>query len=187
MLPYRTIAIPTSVAESVRATLASPRYGHPAHCEVAAGYGPCRHCLRTFLIGAERRILFTYDAFEGLERLPLPGPIFVHADACERYPEEGGFPERLRSYPLTLNGYGRGRRLAVQEYVEDGEVEAAIGRILARPEVDYIHVRDTEAGCYDLRIERAATPADGTITEDEFTCGLPTKTPRRRTKSGAPF
>jgi hypothetical protein len=27
-------------------------------------------------------------------------------------------------------------------------------RLLARPDVDYIHVRDTEAGCFDCRIER---------------------------------
>jgi hypothetical protein len=27
--------------------------------------------------------------------------------------------------------------------------------MLGRDDVDYIHVRDTEAGCYDLRIERA--------------------------------
>lgn len=169
MLPYRTIAIPTSVAESVRTTLTSPRYGHPAHTETAAGYGPCRHCLRTFRVGAERRILFTYDAFDGLEPLPLPGPVFVHADPCERHPEDGGFPEGLRAHALTLDGYARGRRLAAQEYVRDGEVEAAIGRLFARRDVDYIHVRDMEAGCYDLRIERADAPASGAMAE-ELSC-----------------
>jgi hypothetical protein len=34
-------------------------------------------------------------------------------------------------------------------------VEPAIDRLLDRADVDYIHVRDTAAGCYDLRIERA--------------------------------
>jgi hypothetical protein len=170
MTAYRTIAIPTSAAESVRATLASPRYGHPAHSEIATGYGPCRHCLRTFRIGNERRILFTYDPFDGLEPLPLPGPVFVHAEACERHPEDGGFPEELRAHPLTFNGYARGRRLTAQEYVNDGEVEAVIGRLLARRDVDYIHVRDTEAGCYDLRIERADAPTSDAASEEEFSC-----------------
>lgn len=167
---HRTIAIPTSVAESVRATLASPRYGHPAHTAVATGYGPCRHCLRTFRIGEERRILFTYDPFDGLEPLPLPGPIFVHAEPCERHPEDGGFPEGLRAHPLTLNGYGRGRRLMAQEYVDDGGVEATIERLLARHDVDYIHVRDSEAGCYDLRIERMGAPAPEGTDDEEFSC-----------------
>jgi hypothetical protein len=40
--------------------------------------------------------------------------------------------------------------------VTDGEVETAIERLFSRPEIDYLHVRDTEAGCYDLRLERAA-------------------------------
>ena len=154
MSPYRAIAIPTPTAESVRATLKSPRYGHPAHLDVATGYGPCRHCLRTFQIGAERRILFTYDPFEAIEPLPLPGPIFVHAEACERYPEDAGFPEDLRSHSLTLNGYGRGRRLRSQEYVESERLDSTVARLLEDPSVAYIHVRDTKAGCYDLRLER---------------------------------
>lgn len=170
MTGYRTIAIPTPIAESVRATLASPRYGHPAHTEVAAGHGPCRHCLQTFRIGEERRVLFTYDPFDGLEPLPLPSPVFVHAEACERHPEGGGFPEGLRAHRLTFNAYARGRRLVAQEYVDDGDVETVIGRLLARPDVDYVHVRDTEAGCYDLRIERAEVPATGTAGEEERSC-----------------
>lgn len=155
-MPFRTIAIPTSIADSVRSTLLSPGYGHPAHAEVAGGYGPCRHCLRTFRVGAERRILFTLDPFAGVEALPLPGPVFIHEEGCDRYPEDGGFPGDLRPHALTLNAYARGRKLQTQEYVEDGNVEAAIERLLARPEIDYLHVRDTEAGCYDLRIERAS-------------------------------
>jgi hypothetical protein len=81
--------------------------------------------------------------------------VFIHEDECSRYPEDGGFPEDLRSHPLTLNAYARGRRLSAQEYVDDGAVEPVIDRLLARPDVDYIHVRDTQAGCYDLRIERS--------------------------------
>ena len=52
-MPFRTVAIPTSTADSVRTTLASPGYGHPAHVEVANGHGPCRHCLRTFRVESE--------------------------------------------------------------------------------------------------------------------------------------
>ena len=156
MISFHTVAIPTSAAEEVRATLASPGYGHPAHVEVAQGHGPCRHCLRTFRVGEERRILFTLDPFTSVEALPLPGPVYIHEDSCELYPIDGGFPDDLRSHVLTLEAYARGRKLQAQEYVEDGDVEAVIERLFARPEIDYIHVCDTEAGCFDLRIERAA-------------------------------
>ena len=151
---FRYVAIPTRVAEKVRETLASPGYGHPARVDVATGHGPCRHCLRTFDIGNERRILFTYDPFHGLEPFPLPGPVFVHEEPCERYPEDGGFPEDLRAHPLTLNAYGRGRRVIAQLRIDDGQVEDVLERLFADPAVAYVHVRDTAAGCYDLRVER---------------------------------
>jgi uncharacterized protein DUF1203 len=150
---FRVVAIPTKLADLVRSTMRSPGYGHPAHEEVATGYGPCRHCLRDFQIGKERRILFTYDPFYGLEPLPLPGPVFIHADPCERFSETAGFPKDIRSHRLTLAAYGAGRHLVMEEHVEDDEVEPLIVRLLEQAEVNYLHVRDTEAGCYDFRIE----------------------------------
>ena len=58
MSTLKVVAIPTKVAELVRSTMLSPGYGHPAHREVAKGYGPCRHCLRDFKVVEEERILF---------------------------------------------------------------------------------------------------------------------------------
>jgi hypothetical protein len=155
MPPFRVIAIPSEVADAVRSTHRSPGYGHPTHTEVATGHGPCRQCLRTFAVGHERRVLFTYDPFTGTESLPLPGPVFIHEAPCERYAEDGGFPVDMRSHPLTFNAYARGRQLRAQEYVADGCVEPVIERLLGRSDVDYIHVRDTRAGCFDFSIERA--------------------------------
>lgn len=154
MSEYRYIAIPQETADRVRQTMKSPGYGHPAHREVATGYGPCRLCLRTFEVGAEERILFTLDPFYGVENLPLPGPVFIHAEECVRYEENSGFPEDLLAHPLTFNGYAKGRRLLAEVHVEGSNVAAALNRIFANAEVDYVHVRDTLAGCYDLRVER---------------------------------
>ena len=39
--------------------------------------------------------------------------------------------------------------------VATGKVEGVIGKLLARRDVDYLHVRDTAAGCYDFRVDRA--------------------------------
>ena len=155
MQSYRVVAIGANVADGVRKTLRSPGYGHPAHSEVATGYGPCRQCLRTFAIGNERRILFTYDSFQGKESLPLPGPVFIHEHDCDRYPEDGGFPVDMLRHRLTLNAYGTGRRLLAQRYVSNGVVEEELQRLLEDRDVAYVHVRDTDAGCYDFAIERA--------------------------------
>jgi hypothetical protein len=158
MIPIRVVAISTEIAEAVRSKHKDPRYGHPAHTEIAGEGAPCRHCLQIITAGSERATLFTYDAFEGSESLPLPGPVYIHAEACERYPEDGGFPTMLRKSPRTLNGYARGRRLVATEYVENGDVDAGIEKLFALTDVDYIHVRSTTAGCYTFRIERADRP-----------------------------
>jgi hypothetical protein len=154
MPPYRVVAIPDEIAGQVRATLKSPQYGHPAHVSVATGYGPCRSCLRTFRQGEEERVLFTYNPFEALDSYPSPGPVFVHHEDCPRYDGES-FPEELRPLPLTLEAYGRDRWILERERVADGEVDGAVERLFAKPGVEYIHVRNSEAGCYIARIERA--------------------------------
>jgi hypothetical protein len=156
MPSFRTIPIPTALAESARRDRRSPQYGHPAHVERATGYGPCRLCLNTFNVGEEDRLLFTYNPFDGLDPYPSPGPIFVHADGCVAHPPEKEFPEALRALPLTLEGYGAERWIVARERVTDGDVDTAAARLFAHPNVSYIHVRNTEAGCYIARLEPAA-------------------------------
>ena len=155
-MDYRIIAIPTKVADLVRSTGQAPGYGHPAHTELAAGHGPCRHCLQTFHIGQEQRTLFTYDPFHGMEQLPLPGPIFIHAESCSRYPEYAGYPPSMMEHAAVISAYARGRKLIAEVEATTGHQESAVRKLLARPEVDYLHVRDREAGCFDFRVERSA-------------------------------
>src|ERR1051326_6971120 len=109
MAGFRTIPIDSAICNEVRGTLRSPQYGHPAHVESAAGYGPCRACLKQFRVGQEERILFTYNPFAGLDSYPSPGPVFVHADACEAFSAIEKFPDELRNLPLTLEAYGDDR------------------------------------------------------------------------------
>ncbi len=154
MQNVRILAIETEIAQQVRATLKAPVYGFPAHLEVAEDAAPCRHCLRT-IAPKERRILFTYDRFTGKESLPQPGPVYIHADGCPRYPESAGFPEELRGSPRTVEAYALGRRLKGQEYVADGRFEPIIEKLFADRGVDYLQINSTTAGCFTFRIERA--------------------------------
>ncbi len=153
MIPTRVIAISTELAESVRAAAKDPHYNFPIHTAVIKEGAPCRHCLKIIPAG-EQATLFTYDAFEAVEKLPLPGPVYIHANSCERYPEDAGFPAELKNSPRTLNAYAQGRRLLAQEYVENGTVDSAVEKLFTRTDVEYIHVRSTTAGCYTFRIER---------------------------------
>jgi hypothetical protein len=149
----RFCGIPEAVASEVRRTLTSPQYGHPAHREAASGYGPCRLCLRTFAVGAEDRILFTYQPFREPGSLPAPGPVFVHAEECSRY-DDSGFPPDFRAIPLVFEGYRLGGHLVTQERVGGRAPEEALAAVFADDRVDYVHVRNGEAGCFMARVER---------------------------------
>lgn len=152
-MTYRLEAIPESVAAEVRATMRAPGYGHPAHREVATGTGPCRLCLRTFEVGREERILFTYQPFTAPGTLPSPGPVFIHAAECPRYEVEG-LPESLRALPLVYDAYGEQGRLIAQERVGPAETEPALAALVGRTDVTYVHVRHGEAGCFVARVTR---------------------------------
>ena len=156
MTGFRTVPIDTTICEQARSTRKSPQYGHPAHVETAAGYGPCRSCLKQFRVGEEARLLFTYDPFAGLDAYPSPGPVFIHAEGCRAFSSAGDFPEELRALPLTLEAYGEDRLILRRERPHADEIEAAIHRCLETSGVRYVHVRNTEAGCFIARIERTA-------------------------------
>jgi hypothetical protein len=151
---FRVLPIAPALAEQVRSTLKSPQYGHPAHVERAAGYGPCRACLQQFRAGEEDRILFTYNPFAGLDEYPSPGPVFIHAKSCAAFAEAHAFPQELRSLPLTLEAYGEDRWIIARERPSEHEIERSIERLLNTSGVRYIHVRNSEAGCFIARIER---------------------------------
>jgi hypothetical protein len=151
---FRVSPIDSALAEKVRSTLKSPQYGHPAHMERATGYGPCRACLKQFRQGEEDRILFTYNPFQNLDEYPSPGPVFIHAELCPSYDAPGNFPEELRWLPLTLEAYGDDRWIIARERPSASEIESCVERLLQTSGVHYIHVRNTEAGCFIATIER---------------------------------
>lgn len=154
MAQFRIVAIPTETAEYVRSTHKSPRYGFPAHEEPAKPGSPCRHCLQNIKTGEQHSILFTYDRFEGLHEHPQPGPIYIHATDCPRYPEAAGFPEEMRPSPRTVEAYAAGRKLVAHQHVSDGGYESVFTDFFTNPEVSYLLVNSTTAGCFTFRVER---------------------------------
>jgi Protein of unknown function (DUF1203) len=150
----RMIAITSELAEKVRETKLSPGYGHPVIGAVAKGHGPCRHCLRPFVVGQDVRLLFTLNPFDGIAPIPQPGPVFVHEEACERYVEEAGYPAELLPFGVVLDGYDAQQMVVRREAAANGSQESAIEEMMRDPLVRYVMVRDAKAGCFDLRVER---------------------------------
>ncbi len=153
-MQYVIRGISQQVADEVRRTRLSPGYGHPAHLETASGTGPCRCCLRTFVPGKDRRLLFTYRPPTDSASLMAPGPVFIHAEHCEAFSGEG-FPEGLRELPLAFEARASGSRVIELSARRDVPAEAQMSVLFEELFAEWLHVRHAEAGCYIARVERA--------------------------------
>jgi hypothetical protein len=153
MRSYRIQGIPEALANDARHSMRSPQYGHPAHAELATGYGPCRLCLQTLEVGAEERLLFTHQSFTDPTALPAPGHVFIHRAGCERY-DGTELPDALRPLPLVVEAYGGGGALLAQRRVGSAPFEDVLETVLGQKEVAYAHLRNAEAGCFIARVDR---------------------------------
>jgi len=149
---FRIVPIRTEIAEAARHEAET---GAPDHVVVTAdspgGY-PCRHCLRWAQPG-ERMILFPFAAIAPGRPYSESGPIFVHAEPCERYAATDEFPPDFRS-GRVLRAYNSQRDMIAAEVVNGEEPEAVIERFLQKPETAFVHVRSASHGCYTMEVER---------------------------------
>lgn len=150
---YKVVPLSAEIARSVRENMKSAQYGHPAFADVAKGYGPCRVCLKTFRKGAEKRILFTYNAFENLSNLPLPSPVYIHKNECEAF-DENNFPPELIDLPILFEAFGDESELVKREIFDKENFEDQITELFNLDKVNFINIRNSEAGCFVARIER---------------------------------
>ncbi len=151
---YRVTPIDQATAAEVRRTLTAPGYGHLAHADVGDDAVPCRYCLRNIEPG-EKRLLFTYDSFAGVENYPLPGPVYIHAEECAPYDEPGRFPPAWRHKWLAFHAYAKGRQQITDGRSLDGDPDWVLGQLFADTRVEYVQVHSLAAGCFLLHVGRA--------------------------------
>ncbi len=120
---FRIVPIRTEIAEAARREAEA---GAPDHVFVTAdsprGY-PCRHCLRWAQPG-ERLILFPFAAIAPGRPYSESGPIFVHAEPCERYAKTHEFPPEFRK-GRVLRAYNSQHAIIAAE-VANGEGPEAV-------------------------------------------------------------
>lgn len=154
METINVIAMPTADAQRVRDAMHDD-FGNRLTPQVSDGSGPCRHCLR-YAAPGDSLLLFSYKPFDTVALYQEIGPVFVHADGCDRFPAEGGFPEDFGRRPLILRPYDANDDIhGSQVFAEAGEAESTARAMLADPAVAYVHARSRTRGCYLFRIERA--------------------------------
>jgi len=149
---FGIVPLATEVAATARRAAAS---GAPDHAMVVAdspGGFPCRHCLR-YAQSGERMILFPYAAIPAGHPYSESGPIFVHAEPCERYRATDEYPADFRK-GRVMRAYNSNYDMIDAEVVNGSAPEAIIEKLLQKPEIAFVDARSVTHGCYTFRIQR---------------------------------
>jgi hypothetical protein len=161
------ISMPTADARAYQAG-ALDANGQKPERHISNGTGvPCRHCQRD-VAADEPYLILAYRPFPQAQPYAEIGPIFLHAEPCDRYPVTGEMPAMfVKRERYLLKGYRADDRICygTGQIVASAEVAAAAARILARDEVAYVHVRSALNNCYQCRIERMSRPQAAGISD----------------------
>ena len=149
-------ALPT---EDIRALQrgGADAYGNRPERKISDGDGmPCRHCLKNIAAG-DAYLVLAYRPFQKLQPYAETGPIFLHAEECDRAIESEALPEVLDSPDYIVRGYGRDDRIVYGSggVIRTGDITARAETLFERDDIAYVHVRSARNNCYQCRIERA--------------------------------
>jgi hypothetical protein len=140
---FRIVPLPTEVAEEARHVAESGAADYAVvKVDSPTGY-PCRHCLRWAEPG-QRVILFPYASIPAGHPYSETGPIFVHAEPCERYSATRAF----RAYDADYN-------MIDAEVANGNKPEAVIEKLLQNSKTEFVDARSVARGCFTFRIQRA--------------------------------
>ena len=99
-------------------------------------------------------ILFPYASVPAGHPYSETGPIFVHAEPCERYSATREYPGELRR-GRVFRAYNASYSMIDAEVANGSEPEAIVEKLLQNPETAFVDARSVTHGCYTFRIERA--------------------------------
>jgi len=157
MTQVRFVSMPNQEAEAFWAG-GPDANGQKPEVHISDGSGvPCRHCQEDVIEGKSYLIL-AYRPFPEAQPYAETGPIFLHAEPCARYEENGRTPESYLKYEsYLLKGYGADDRIVygTGQHVPPKNMRDAVARIFERDDVRYVHVRSSLNNCFTCRIDRA--------------------------------
>jgi hypothetical protein len=82
------------------------------------------------------------------------GPIFVHAEKCERYSATHEYPTDFRN-GRVFRGYDAKYNIIQAEVLNGREPELLIQEFFENPQIAFLDVRSVTHGCFTFRIQRA--------------------------------
>ncbi|GEM_PF-175089 len=145
-------AIPAAELDAIRAA-GRDEAGNPLEVQVHRdGGAPLRCCLREARPG-ERLLLIAYTPPGTAGAYAERGPVFIHAGRCAGYPTPDRYPPELAGRQQVVRAYDKQGRIAGGLLAADGkQAEEIIAELLARPEVELVHLRNVGYGCYNFAV-----------------------------------
>ena len=150
---FRILPLHTEIAEAARHAVKAGASDHAIVSVNSPGSSPCRHCLRWAQPG-ERVILFPYAAIPSGHPYSETGPIFVHADECQRYSATNEYPVDFRN-ERVFRAYDAKYKIIDAEIMNGSEPEAVIESLFQNPDTAFVDVRSVTHGCFTFRVQRA--------------------------------
>ena len=133
-------------------------FGNPWTPYPASGKEPLRCCLR--LAGKGESIaLITYTPWTRTDPWMEAGPVFVHSGECAGYAQTGTYPEAFAHSRRMFNTFDRDGVRAYRHITfvgPDDDHDTIVRTLLANPEIGFVHVRSTDAGCFTFEARRTA-------------------------------
>jgi hypothetical protein len=158
MTGLKFVAMPSETARGFREG-SLDAHGQPPERHVSDGSGtPCRHCLDDVAAG-EPFLILAWRPFARPQPYAETGPVFLHAEDCQRHDEAAGMPEMFQKRErFLLRGYGPDARIVygTGRVVATAEMEQAAAALLERDDAAYLHIRSGSYNCYQCRVERAS-------------------------------
>jgi hypothetical protein len=137
---------------------ASDANGQPPERHISDGSGnPCRHCLEDIPEG-EPFLILAHRPFPAPQPYAEVGPIFLHAEACDRYDGAAGLPAMLLDREhILIRGYGQDDRIVdgSGQVIPTADLVETAAKLFERPDIAYLHLRSATNNCYQCRIDRA--------------------------------
>lgn len=156
-MSIRIIALETGLVKSLQNGGLDANGHKPERHVCQGGMMPCRHCLTDIKAG-EPYLILAHRPFPKAQPYAEQGPIFLHADPCQRHPDSEDVPALfLERKDYLIRGYGADDRIVygTGKIVAPTAMAEAAGEMLGDARVAYIHVRSASNNCYQARIDRA--------------------------------
>jgi hypothetical protein len=150
---FHIIPLPTEIADLARREVNEGATDHVLITVDSPGNSPCRHCLRWALRG-ERVVLFPYAAIPSGHPYSETGPIFVHANECQRYSATSKYPADFRN-GRVFRAYDSNYNIMDAQVVDGSEPEVVIESLFQNPDTAFVDVRSVTHGCFTFRVQRA--------------------------------